>query len=105
MLVRTRNVIDTAGADAVIAAAEAAAAGEGHRVYICVVDPAGEVVAMRRTPGAQVAIARLVPLRGGIPIRAGDEVAGAIGVSGASSAGEDEELAVLGARAVESALV
>src|ERR687887_916007 len=59
MLVRTRNVIDTAGADAVIAAAEAAAAEQGARVYICVVDPSGEVVAMRRTPGAQIASARV----------------------------------------------
>src|ERR671937_1932520 len=59
MLVRTRNVIDTAGADAVIAAAEAAAREQGARVYLCVVDPSGEVVAMRRTPGAQVASARV----------------------------------------------
>src|SRR5919198_5961820 len=59
MLVRPRNVIDTAGADAVIAAAEAAAAEQGARVYICVVDPSGEVVAMRRTDGAQVASARV----------------------------------------------
>src|ERR671934_2075860 len=59
MLVRTRHVIDTAGADAVIAAAEAAAREQGARVYLCVVDPSGEVVAMRRTPGAQVASARV----------------------------------------------
>ena len=59
MLVRTRHVIDTAGADAVIAAAEAAARAQGARVYICVVDPSGEVVAMRRTDGAQVASARV----------------------------------------------
>ena len=58
-LVRTRRVIDTAGADAVIAAAEQAAAATGARVYICVVDPSGEVVAMRRTHGAQVASARV----------------------------------------------
>src|ERR687888_2298030 len=59
MLVRTRHVIDTAGADAVIAAAEEAARAAGARVYICVVDATGEVVAMRRTPGAQVASARV----------------------------------------------
>jgi glc operon protein GlcG len=58
-LVRTRHVIDTAGADAVLAAAEEAAAATGARVYLCVVDPSGEVVAMRRTPGAQVASARV----------------------------------------------
>src|ERR671934_1909 len=59
MLVRTRHVIDTAGADAVIAAAETAAREQGARVYICVVDPSGEIVAMRRTDGAQVASARV----------------------------------------------
>ena len=57
--IRTRHVIDTAGADAVIAAAEAAADARAARVYICVVDPSGEVVAMRRTDGAQVASARV----------------------------------------------
>src|SRR4051794_37135781 len=58
-LLRTRNVIDTAGADAVIAAAEEAAREQAARVYICVVDASGEVVAMRRTHGAQVASARV----------------------------------------------
>jgi glc operon protein GlcG len=58
-LVRTRTVIDTAGADAVLAAAEAAALQTSARVYLCVVDADGEVVAMRRTPGAQVASARV----------------------------------------------
>src|SRR6266498_3385108 len=116
MLVRTRNVIDTAGADAVIAAAEAAASEQGSRVYICVVDPSGEVVAMRRTPGAQVASARVAVdkartaaifvrpsremedqvtggrlgalalhgascLTGGIPLKVGDEVVGAVGAA------------------------
>jgi glc operon protein GlcG len=44
-----------------------------------------------------------VPLQGGIPIAVDGQVAGAIGVSGASSADEDNELAVLGAAAVEAA--
>ena len=133
MLVRTRNVIDTAGADAVIAAAEAAAAEQGARVYICVVDPSGEVVAMRRTPGAQVASARVgvdkartaaifvrpsremeeqvtrgrigalalhgaACLTGGIPLKVGDEVVGAIGTSG-ETPDEDEAVSLAGARA------
>ena len=42
-----------------IAAAEEAAATTRARVYICVVDPSGEVVAMRRTRGTQVASARV----------------------------------------------
>jgi len=48
-------------------------------------------------------LARAVPLQGGIPIVVGGEVAGAIGVSGASSADEDQELAVLGAEAAMAA--
>jgi glc operon protein GlcG len=48
-------------------------------------------------------LARAVPLQGGMPIRYGGEVVGAIGVSGASSAPEDQELSALGARAAEQA--
>ena len=58
-LVRTRRVVDIAGADAVIAAAERFAVERGNRVFIAVVDPSGELVAMRRTEGAQVASARV----------------------------------------------
>jgi glc operon protein GlcG len=57
--VRTRRTIDIEGADAVIAAAERFARDKGSRVYIAVVDPSGEVVALRSTPGAQVASARV----------------------------------------------
>jgi glc operon protein GlcG len=48
-------------------------------------------------------LARAVPLQGGMPIRHGDEVIGAVGVSGASSADEDQELAVIGAAALDAA--
>jgi glc operon protein GlcG len=48
-------------------------------------------------------LARAVPLQGGMPIVADGMVMGAIGVSGASSADEDQELAVTGAQAVERA--
>jgi uncharacterized protein GlcG (DUF336 family) len=41
------------------------------------------------------------PLQGGVPIMAGDQVIGAVGVSGAASARQDEEIAVLAAAAVE----
>jgi glc operon protein GlcG len=135
-LVRTRRVIDTAGADAVLAAAEAAATAHGARVYLCVVDPSGEVVAMRRTAGAQVASARVAVdkartaaifvrpsremeeqvtggrlgalalhgascLTGGIPLKAGDEVVGAIGTSG-ETPDEDEAISLAGAAAAFS---
>jgi glc operon protein GlcG len=48
-------------------------------------------------------LARAVPLQGGIPIVHAGQVVGAVGVSGASSAAEDQELAVLGAEAAADA--
>jgi uncharacterized protein GlcG (DUF336 family) len=57
--VRMRRVIDDAGASAVIDAAERKANEEGHRVVIAVVDPSGELILMRRTPGAQIASSRV----------------------------------------------
>src|ERR671930_1919221 len=58
-LVRTRKIIDDVGASAVIAAAEKEANGGGPRVVIAVVDPAGELIELRRTPGAQSASSRV----------------------------------------------
>jgi glc operon protein GlcG len=50
-------------------------------------------------------LARAVPLQGGIPIEHDGQVIGAIGVSGATSADEDNELAKVGAAAIAAALV
>src|SRR5919112_1100177 len=58
-IVRTRRIIDDAGAAAVLAAAERHAVEQGHRVVIAVVDPWGEVILQRRTPGAQIASSRV----------------------------------------------
>jgi glc operon protein GlcG len=58
-LVRTRRIIDDAGASAVIAAAEQNANAHGHRVVIAVVDPHGELIELRRTRGAQIASSRV----------------------------------------------
>jgi uncharacterized protein GlcG (DUF336 family) len=131
--VRTRRTIDIDGADAVLAAAEAKANESGARVFIAVTDPAGELVALRRTPGAQVASARVsvdksrtaaifirpsreleeqasagrlgalalhgaAALTGGIPLKVGDEVVGAIGTSG-ETPDEDEAISIAGAAA------
>ena len=57
--VRTRKIIDDTGASAVIAAAEQEAIAHGHRVVIAVVDPHGELIELRRTPGAQIASSRV----------------------------------------------
>ncbi|MGH3116112.1 MAG: GlcG/HbpS family heme-binding protein, partial [Gaiellales bacterium] len=57
--IRMRRVIDEAGAEAVLAAAEKAARKQGLRVVLAVVDPWGELVALRRTEGAQIASSRV----------------------------------------------
>src|SRR3954468_23945446 len=132
-LTRTRKVVDTAGADAVVGVAETRARERSSRVYVCVVDPSGEVVALHRTDGAQVASARVAvdkartaaifvrpsremeeqvtngrlgalalhgasALTGGIPLRVGDEVVGAVGTSG-ETPDEDEAISIAGAAA------
>jgi len=58
-VVRSRKIIDDAGADAAIAAADAYARERGHRVVIAVVDPSGELIQLRRTPDAQIASSRV----------------------------------------------
>src|SRR5262249_28080793 len=47
-------------------------------------------------------LARAVPLEGGMPVIYDGQVAGALGVSGASSADEDHALAEIGAHALTS---
>ena len=58
-VVRTRRIIDDAGAQSVLAAAQREALAQGLRVVIAVVDPWGELVALQRTPGAQAASSRV----------------------------------------------
>ena len=131
--VRTRKIIDEAGAEAALAAAERHAVERGHRVVIAVVEPSGELVALRRTRGAQIASSRVAvdkahtaavfvrpsreleqqvssgrlgalalhgarALTGGIPLKVGDEVVGAIGTSG-ETPDEDEAISLTGAAA------
>jgi glc operon protein GlcG len=131
--IRMRRVIDEAGAEAVLTAAEASAREQGLRVVLAVVDPWGELVALRRTEGAQIASSRVALdkartaaifvrpsremeeqvtngrlgalalhgascLTGGIPLKVGDEVVGAIGTSG-ETPDEDESVSIAGAAA------
>jgi glc operon protein GlcG len=58
-----------------------------------------EVIRGGRT--AMVALNDFTPLQGGVPIMVGDQVIGAIGVSGANSAQQDEEIAQAGASAAK----
>ena len=51
---------------------------------------------------AMTTVNDFTPLRGGVPITVDGQILGAVGVSGASSAAEDEELATVGASAVSA---
>jgi glc operon protein GlcG len=59
-----------------------------------------DIIGKGRT--AMVALADFTPLQGGVPITVGDQIVGAIGVSGAASAQRDEEIAIAGASALET---
>jgi uncharacterized protein GlcG (DUF336 family)/uncharacterized RmlC-like cupin family protein len=58
-VVRTSRALDAKGAEVVVRAAEDVALEQGYRVVIAVVDAAGELLALRRTEGAQVASSRV----------------------------------------------
>jgi glc operon protein GlcG len=129
----THRILDEAGVDAVLDAAEQHALRNRRRVVIAVVERSGELVGLRRTPGAQVASSRVAvdkartaalfirpsreleqqvtsgrlgalalhgarALTGGIPLKVGDEVVGAVGTSG-ETPDEDEAVSLAGARA------
>ncbi|MGH7335240.1 MAG: heme-binding protein [Candidatus Rokuibacteriota bacterium] len=51
---------------------------------------------------AMVALSDFTPLQGGIPLLVGEEIVGGIGVSGAASAQQDEEIALAGAAAAKT---
>jgi glc operon protein GlcG len=51
---------------------------------------------------AMVALEDFTPLQGGVPITVDGQVVGGVGVSGAASAAQDEELALAGAKALET---
>lgn len=57
-----------------------------------------EIIGKGRT--AMVALADFTPLQGGVPVTVDGRVVGAVGVSGANSAAQDEEFALAAAHAV-----
>ena len=57
-----------------------------------------KIIREGRTP--MVALNDFTPLQGGIPIEMNGQIVGAVGVSGAASAQQDEELAIAGAGAL-----
>lgn len=59
-----------------------------------------EIIGKGRTAMAALPDSLFTPLQGGVPIIIDGQVVGAIGVSGAASAQQDEELAIAGANAL-----
>ena len=57
-----------------------------------------EIIKNGRT--AMVALPDFTPLQGGVPITVDGQIVGGVGVSGAASAAQDEELAIAGANAL-----
>jgi glc operon protein GlcG len=57
-----------------------------------------DIIRNGRTP--MVALNDFTPLQGGVPIESDGQIVGAVGVSGAASAQQDEELAIAGAKAL-----
>jgi glc operon protein GlcG len=57
-----------------------------------------KIIREGRTP--MVALNDFTPLQGGVPIEVSGQIVGAVGVSGAASAQQDEELAIAGANAL-----
>jgi len=60
-----------------------------------------DIIGKGRT--SMVALNDFTPLQGGVPIMVDGQIVGAVGVSGAASAQQDEELAMAGANAFHSA--
>lgn len=61
-----------------------------------------DVIKNGRTAMVALPDALFTPLQGGVPIEYQGTIVGAVGVSGAASAAQDEELAIAGARALQS---
>jgi uncharacterized protein GlcG (DUF336 family)/mannose-6-phosphate isomerase-like protein (cupin superfamily) len=61
-----------------------------------------DIINKGRTAMAALPDSFFTPLQGGIPVIADGQIIGGVGVSGASSAAQDEELAIAGAEAAKS---
>jgi len=62
-----------------------------------------EIINKGRTAMVPVAgVTWFTPLQGGVPVMVGKDIVGGVGVSGAASAQQDEEVAIAGAQALQS---
>ncbi len=62
-----------------------------------------DIIKTGRTAMVALPDSFFTPLQGGVPISVGGQIVGAVGVSGAASAQQDEELAIAAAKALEAA--
>jgi len=62
-----------------------------------------DIIKGGRTPMVALPDSLFTPLQGGVPIVVDDQIVGGVGVSGAASAQQDEELAIVAAKALHSA--
>jgi len=96
-LVAMERLDHTFAASALISIGKARTAAQFKKPTLMLED----VVNQGRT--AMVALDDFTPLKGGVPITVDGQVVGAVGVSGAASAQQDEEIAQAGAAALQSA--
>lgn len=68
-------------------------------VFRAPTDKFEQIIRNGRTP--MLAIEGWTPMQGGIPIVVDGQIVGAVGVSGAASAPQDEEIAIAGAKALQ----
>jgi len=103
---QTERNVSMAMAQVIIAGAVEECAKTSYRVSVVIVDKAGQLaaalasgdrMALRQIPG-------VVAIGGGVPIRAGSETIGAIGVSGAPGGDKDEICAQAGIATVAAGL-
>lgn len=99
------NVIEVARLDGTFPAATEVATGKARTAALFrrPTKALEEVVNQGRTAMATLpGVTTFTPLQGGIPVVAGGEVVGAIGVSGAKSAAHDEEIAQAAVQAFDA---
>jgi glc operon protein GlcG len=99
------NVVEVSRLDGTFPAATEVAAGKARTAALFrrPTKDLEEVVNQGRTAMATLpGVTTFIPLQGGVPVTAGGEVVGAIGVSGAKSAAHDEEIAQAAVQAFDA---
>ncbi|HMD03259.1 MAG TPA: heme-binding protein [Candidatus Baltobacteraceae bacterium] len=94
------NVIAVASADGTFPQAAEVAIGKAHTAAVFRKDTSFFENSINSGRTTLVAMRNFTPLQGGVLIRVGGEVVGAVGVSGTASQQQDEEVAKAGAAAL-----